>query len=133
MPDGLPLRANLQFQHNKKMRYKASQFIAAIDGSGGFITTIAKRVGCDRGTVYNAMSNYPTVKQAILDEKDGLKDMAENELLRQIKDGNTTATIFFLKTQAKDRGYIERQEITGKDGDALRVKFIDYGIDDNPD
>ena len=27
--------------------------------------------------------------------------------------------IFFLKTKAKHRGYIERQEITGKDGDNL--------------
>ena len=112
------------------MRYKANQFLEAIDGSGGFITTIAKRVGCDRGTVYNAMDKYATVKQAILDEKDALKDMAENELLRQIKDGNTTATIFFLKTQAKDRGYIERQELTGKDGESLNVTL---GWGDNAD
>ena len=92
------------------MPYAAGDFLKAIDGSGGFITTIAKRVGCTRQTVYNAMERYATVKQAIADEKDSLKDMAENELLRQIKDGNTTATIFYLKTQAKDRGYVERQE-----------------------
>jgi len=95
--------------------YTAQKFLNAIPGSGGFITTIADRVGCTRQTVYNGMKRYPTVKQAILDEKDQLKDMAENELLRQIKDGNTTATIFYLKTQAKDRGYVERQEhkVTG--------------------
>lgn len=112
------------------MSYKAEDFLKAIDGSGGFITTIAKRVGCARNTVYNAIDRYSTVAQAIADEKDGLKDMAENELLRQIKDGNTTATIFFLKTQAKDRGYVERQEITGADGDSLKVK-LDWG--DNAD
>ena len=70
------------------------------------------------------MDKYATVKQAIIDEKDSLKDMAENELLRQIRDGNTTATIFFLKTQAKDRGYVERQEYTGADGDALNIKLV---------
>ena len=38
-------------------------------------------------------------------------DFAESSLYKQIKDGNTSATIFFLKTQAKRRGYIEKQEI----------------------
>jgi len=103
------------------MRFKAEDFIAAIPGSGGFITTIAKRVGCSRNTVYAGMKKYATVSEAILDEKDSLKDMAENELLRQIKDGNTTATIFFLKTQAKGRGYIERQEVTGAEGGKLEI------------
>ena len=92
------------------MHYTAKRFLKAIPGSGGFITTIASRVGCTRQTVYAAMKNYPTVKKAILDEKDSLKDMVEGQLLTQIKDGNTTAAIFYLKTQAKDRGYVERQE-----------------------
>ena len=113
------------------MIFKAEQFIDAIAGSGGFITTIAKRVGCSRNTVYAGMKRYPTVKQAIADEKDAIKDMAENQLLKQIKEGNTTAAIFYLKTQAKDRGYVERQEFTGKDGDDLTINFVwkDSGID----
>lgn len=112
------------------MRYKAEQFLEVIPGSGGFITTIARKVGCSRRTVYNAIDRYSSVKQAIIDEKDSLKDMAENELLRQIKGGNTTAAIFYLKTQAKDRGYIERQELTGKDGDKLIVT-LGWGDDAN--
>jgi len=94
-----------------KNGFTADEFIKAIEGSGGFVTTIARRVGCSRTTVYNAMERYATVKQAIQDEKDSLKDMAEGELLKQIKGGNTTAVIFYLKTQAKDRGYVEKQEI----------------------
>ena len=105
------------------MSYTAKKFLNAVPGSGGFITTIAERVGCTRQTVYSAMDRYPTVKQAVMDEKDSIKDMVEGQLLKQIRDGNTTAAIFYLKTQAKDRGYIERQELTGADGDSVNIKL----------
>jgi len=37
-------------------------------------------------------------------------DFAESELFKQIKEGNITGVIFFLKTKGKKRGYIERSE-----------------------
>jgi hypothetical protein len=39
--------------------------------------------------------------------------------MRKIREGDTAAIIFASKTQLKDRGYIERQELTGADGDKL--------------
>jgi hypothetical protein len=39
-------------------------------------------------------------------------DMAEQSLLNQVVGENTAATIFYLKTKGKHRGYVERQEIT---------------------
>ena len=38
-------------------------------------------------------------------------DFAETNLHQQIMEGNTTATIFLLKTRGRKRGYIERQNI----------------------
>jgi hypothetical protein len=35
---------------------------------------------------------------------------AESQLHKQMKDGSTSATIFYLKTKGRKRGYIERQE-----------------------
>lgn len=94
------------------MAISATKAIAAIEDSGGFVTQIAKRLDCTRKTVYNLIDKYPTVKEALEDEREKLKDMTEGKLLAQIKTGNMTAIIFYLKTQAKDRGYIERQDIT---------------------
>jgi hypothetical protein len=90
--------------------YTEQDFLDAIKGSGGYVTEIARRLGCSRTTVYNSYERWPDLREAVLDEKEGLKDLAENELFRQIAGGNTTAVIFYLKTQAKDRGYIERQQ-----------------------
>ena len=54
-------------------------------------------------------------------------DFAESQLHKQIGDGSTAATIFYLKTKGKKRGYIERQEITGADGmpNNFKVEIID--------
>lgn len=91
----------------------AARAIKAIEGSGGLISVIARRLECTRKTVYNLRDRYATVKQAIEDEKESMKDFAEGKLSEQIKNGNMTAIIFYLKTQAKDRGYTERHEFTG--------------------
>ena len=35
-------------------------------------------------------------------------DFAESQLHKQIKDGNPSSTIFYLKTKGKNRGYYEK-------------------------
>jgi hypothetical protein len=37
--------------------------------------------------------------------------MDENELFQQIKGGNTTSTIFYMKCKMRGRGYIEKTEM----------------------
>ena len=99
--------------------YTAEQMIEAIQGSQGFVTTIAKKIGCPRSTVYRYIKNYATVAQAIQDERDKMKDFAEGQLFKNIQDGKETSLIFYLKTQAKDRGYVERQEVYNLDLSSL--------------
>ena len=51
--------------------------------------------------------------RASVDELQNLTlDFAESQLASsKLKDGNTTATIFYLKTKGKKRGYVERKEV----------------------
>lgn len=104
--------------------YTAAEVIAAIQNTRGFVTTIAKNLGCSRMHVYRLIEKYPTAKEALANEREGVKDFAEGKLLEQINAGNIAGIIFYLKTQAKDRGYIERQEISGPDGSPLLVEFV---------
>ena len=53
-------------------------------------------------------------------------DFAESQLHQQIKTGNSTATIFFLKTKGKKRGYVERQEIS-HEFESGNISFIVEG------
>ena len=50
---------------------------------------------------------------------------------KQIGANSTAATIFYLKTKGKKRGFIERQEITGADG--APTNFIIEVIDKTED
>ena len=58
-------------------------------------------------------------------------DMAESQLHKQILGGNTSATIFYLKTKGKNRGYVERHEHTGIEGTKLfEVEIIESKDED---
>ena len=76
----------------------------------GVVTTACKTVGISRQTHYNWL-NDPDYAAAIEDVSEVAVDFAESHLHKLIKDGNPAATIFFLKTKGKGRGYVERQEI----------------------
>jgi len=41
-----------------------------------------------------------------------------------------TSIIFYLKTQAKDRGYVERTEIDAGDNNAFRIEIVDENYQD---
>lgn len=117
----------------RKQLFSAEQVIDAVPGTAGFPVAIAKRLDCSAQTIRDYAKRYPTVAEAIKNERENTTDFVENALLQAIKDGNVTAMIFYLKTQAKDRGYVERQEVTGAAGGpmAMETRIIevvkDYG------
>jgi hypothetical protein len=103
-------------------KYSVEQVVRALESSMGLISPAARALGCSAQTVRNYVKRHPTVKRAKEDEREKLIDMAEASLYKQIKSGDTTAIIFTLKTVGKDRGYVERREVTGKDGGPLATK-----------
>ena len=100
----------------KKNGYTAAQVIAALEEAQGYVSKTASLLGCTPKTVYNYRDRFSTVAEAWQGIREKRTDFVENKLQEQINKGNVTAIIFYLKTQAKDRGYIERQELTGADG-----------------
>lgn len=87
-----------------------TNMIAALEQSLGVVTTAVRQVGIARSTHYDWMNNDPDYKAAVEDIADIALDFAESKLHKQIDKEDTIATIFYLKTKGKRRGYIEKTE-----------------------
>jgi len=83
----------------------------ALEKTLGVVTSACKLVGIDRTTHYLWLKEDDAYKQAVKSIDDVAIDFAESHLHKQIKKGGTQATIFYLKTKGKKRGYIEKQEL----------------------
>jgi hypothetical protein len=92
-----------------------------VEKYNGNVAAIARALGKSRGLIYKHIAKSPTLKAAIDDARETMLDNVESALYKQVLEGNVTAMIFWLKTQGKARGWVERQELTGKDGDALNI------------
>ena len=91
----------------------------------GNLSTAAKSLQVERATLYRWIEQ-DGLEEAVQEGRNRRLDFAESMLDKGMQDGNMTAIIFYLKTQGKSRGYIERQEVTGADGKKLfEVTIID--------
>ena len=103
--------------------------IEALEKSLGIVTSACKSVGINRSTHYDWLKSDEDYKAEVESIEDIAIDFAESQLHKQIKDGNPTSTIFYLKTKAKKRGYIERQEIHQETTyKSLDINIIDTGV-----
>ena len=98
--------------------------LEALEKSLGIVTSACKSVDISRETHYRWLREDADYKAAVEALSDVALDFAESQLHKQIKDGNSTATIFFLKTKGKKRGYVERQELDVSTGKMFQVEVL---------
>lgn len=84
--------------------------LGALEKSLGVVTTACKAVNLSRTQHYTWMETDPEYKAEVERLNDMVIDFAESKLHTLINNGDTAATIFYLKTKGKKRGYIERVE-----------------------
>ena len=99
--------------------------IAAIKQAKGFVATAAPLCDTSRTTLHDMINKHPKLKEAVDDAREKNKDFAEGKLMMAIDEGNIAGIIFYLKTQAKDRGYVEKQEIEHSGEVKTQVQYID--------
>ncbi len=108
-------KKQLQVAQHKK------DVLIALEASLGVVTTACKKAGIERTTFYNYLRSDEAFAANVAELQNVALDFAESSLHKQIQNGVPASTIFYLKTKGKERGYIERSEITGKDGGPIDV------------
>ena len=116
---------------NKSRHIKKESILEALEKSLGVVTMACKSADVPRSTYYKWLKEDEEFAKAVKDIENIALDFGESQLHKQIGDGNTSATIFFLKTKGKKRGYIERSELDLTSGDEpikinVNIKGIEY-------
>lgn len=97
-----------------KMEAKKKSFIEQLHRSFGNISKASNACGISRQTYYEWLKNDEEFKMHVENIDEYILDRVEESLHDQIQNGNTTATIFFLKTKGKKRGYFESIDINSQ-------------------
>lgn len=114
-----------------KTEENKNMLLSALERSLGIVTNACRSVNLSRTQFYEWINNDLEFAEKVKDIKEMQKDFVESELLQTIKDREHPAQganiRFYLGRMAKDRGYVERQEITGADGmpTNFQIEIID--------
>jgi hypothetical protein len=116
---------------DKSRHLKKEALLQALVNSLGVVTVACRAIDIPRSTYYKWLNEDDAFAKEVKDINNIALDYAESQLHKQIGDGNTSATIFYLKTKGKQRGYIERSELDLTSGDEpikinVNIKGIDY-------
>ena len=90
----------------------------------GIVSTSCLNADVSRATHYRWLQEDPEYKAYVKDIQEIAIDFVESKLYDKIKENDTACIIFYLKTKAKHRGYIERQQIEAADTKEFTVKVI---------
>lgn len=92
---------------------------------------IAKKCGCNAGTLYEWKKKYPEISEALKKGKEVVDYEVENALLQSARDGNTTAQIFWLKNRRPDKWRDKQLEVNST-GDQEALSSL-YDALEEPD
>lgn len=93
----------------------------------GNFAAVARAFGVTRTAVHDYIRRKPTLQEVAKETRETMKDTGESSLYSAVKRGEAWAVCFYLKTQGKDRGYIERQEIENRG--EVRQRVVEEEVD----
>ena len=105
-------------QENKK------KLIDALEKSLGIVTEACNKANLSRTQHYKWYKEDEVYRKQADSIEGKFIDFAETHLKEQIKNNNTQATIFYLKTRGRKRGYGDSLDITsGEEPITINVKI----------
>lgn len=94
----------------KRQNKSKENAIKALEQNLGIVTIACRAANISRKTFYKWLKEDEEFKAAVQDVYEMQGDYVENQLLKNIKAGDTSSIIFYCKTRLKSRGYVEKKE-----------------------
>ena len=101
----------------KATKKKLNAVLETFKKSLANVSATCKANDISRTTWYEWLKDHEWFAKEVGIIKEDTKDFVEGKLMQNISAGKEASIFFYLKTQAKDRGYIERTEVINKDVD----------------
>lgn len=114
------------------MRFNMKKTLDAYSRKGCNVSATCDAVDISRTHFYRMRKKNKKFAQGLDDVYEAIIDDVESALQTKIEKGDITAMIFFLKTKAKKRGYVEKMEVDNKhDIDPVQVWLPHNGRETN--
>jgi hypothetical protein len=112
----------------RKQRYTCAEVQQALIACNGLIYLAAEKLGCSSKTVLNYCGRYPSIREVVAEKRGKRVDVGEAALDKAVLAGEAWAVQFLLRTQGKDRGYVERYD--HRHGGAEDLPPIRFSLED---
>lgn len=104
-------KKKIETKKRETLKEKKERFLIILKEEKGNITHATERFGISRNLYYKWYSADEKFSIAADDIINEVIDWVESKLFKLIEENNRQAIIFYLKTRAKKRGYIEKSEL----------------------
>ena len=113
------------------MAHKISkeQMLEAIQGSQGLVSKIQRKLMAAIGekiswdAVDRLVHKYPEAEEAVKAEKEAMLDIAENNIFKDMVNGDTATSKWYLRMKGKERGYEDTPTIQIANEDPLNINL----------
>lgn len=109
---------------------KKKQMIEALENSLGIVSVACRKVNISRQTHYRWQAEDPEYDKETKGIIEATIDYVESKLFENIADKKEASIMFYLKSKAKHRGYVERQEFDMGNNNHFRIEIIDEEVQD---
>jgi hypothetical protein len=106
--------------------YDELDVAVAIHKARGNISMAARLLKRSRRSVHNHILRSQLLSDWLEDIENEFLDTVEHGYRLTALSGDDVAARFFLTTKGKERGYVSRNETTGKDGGELLAPTVDW-------
>ena len=113
----------------KKLNVTKQQLLEAIEGSQGLVSKIQRKLMAAIGekiswdAVDRLVHKYPEAEEAVKAEKEAMLDIAENNIFKDMVNGDTATSKWYLRMKGKERGYEDTPVIKLDNEDPLNINL----------